>query len=258
MKPVAAVASCLAFIVMAIGGCTPAFVLQSSGPVISLSGVANGAITLVLGVPVTLEASEPRYNGRYTFTVANAGLATLSVPSGATSRRRDVTSTVTDSQGDVTIMPIAVGSTTLKVQTSNASLTVRLTVTSTTPAPTGSGPSASPSSTPAATPTPTAPPPGVLSANPKTLSFYTTGASAAQTVLVQQTNFSGTLSETDTCSGIVTVSPTSSASPYSATVTPVAAGTCTITFSDGTQTAPVAVTVTTAGITVNTKGRIHE
>jgi hypothetical protein len=117
--------------------------------------------------------------------------------------------------------------------------------------------SASPSPTPTATATatPTPPPAGVLSVNPTTLAFYTTGAGAAQTVLVQETSFSGTLSETNTCSGVVTISPQSSTSPYSAVVTPVAAGTCTITFSDGTKTVPVGVTVTTANVIVDTKER---
>ena len=253
--PLAAVAA-FAILACVIASCTPAYVVQSSGPSIVLAGASGGIIDLTLGTPDTVHASESNYNGSYVFTIANAGIATLSIPPGSSSRHRDASSTVTVTQGYATITPVAIGSTTLTVQTGNATLTVSVVVSSAAPSPTptGSGGSA----TPTASPTPTAPPPGVLSANPTTLSFYTTGASAAQTVLVQQTNFSGTLSETDTCSGIVTVSPTSSASPYSATVTPVAAGTCTITFSDGTQTAPVAVTVTTAGITVNTKGRIHE
>lgn len=110
-----------------------------------------------------------------------------------------------------------------------------------------------PSATPVPTPTPTAVP-GVLTAHPTSLSFLTTGASAAQMVLVQEGNFSGTLSETDTCSGIVSLNPTQSVSPYTATVTPTAAGTCAINFSDGTMTVPVAVTVTTSGVTINAKG----
>jgi len=247
VKPLLSAAISFALVVLIVAGCTPATVIQSSGPVISLSGVVGDAIALTLGVPLTSQASEPNYTGNYTFTVANASIATVSVPPGPSAHRRNAASTATDKQGDVTITPVGVGSTTLTVQTSNASLTVILSVANAAPSPTP---------TPTATPTPTPPPPGVLSVNPTTLSFYTTGASAEQTVFVQETDFSGTLSETDSCSGIVTVSPTSSSSPYSAIVTPVAAGTCTITFTDGTKTAPVAVTVTTAGITVNAKARL--
>ena len=69
-------------------------------------------------------------------------------------------------------------------------------------------------------------------------------------VLVQETNFAGTLSETNTCNGIATIAPSSSTSPYTAVVTPVAVGTCTITFTDGTQTAPVSVSVTAVSVVI--------
>lgn len=118
---------------------------------------------------------------------------------------------------------------------------------STNPSPTPTAPT---TPTPPPTPTPTPPPPGVLSANPSSLAFF---AVATQSVLVQETNFSGTLRETNTCSGIATIAPSSSTSPYTAVVTPVAAGTCTITFTDGTQTAPVSVTVTAQSFTINVK-----
>jgi len=243
-----------------VAGCAlpPWVALQAPGSQISLSGISsNGTIRLTLGTPVTLQATQGGYTGSFTFTIAGASVATVSVPAGSSARRRDDTSqSVSDTSGEVTITPVTSGSTTLTVST-NRSRTFPVVVGA------GSG-SASPSSSPSPSPspsptaTPTAPPPGILSANPTTLSFYSTGASYAQSVLVQQTDFSGTLSETDTCLGIATISPASSASPYTATVTPVGAGTCTITFSDGTQTVPVSVTVTTAGVTVSTKGRAHE
>lgn len=80
---------------------------------------------------------------------------------------------------------------------------------------------------------------------------FVIGAGAAQTVTVSEAGFSGTLSETDNCSGIATVSPTQSTSPYVATVTPVSGGSCTITFTDGSQTAPVTVGITNTGVVVN-------
>lgn len=254
-------AAAFALVACVVAGCTPSYVVQSTGPSIGLTGVTNDTISLTLGTSDTIHASEANYTGNYVFTIADASVATLSIPPGSSSRHRDASSTVTVTQGNATITPVGAGSTTLTVQTTNSSTTVSLVVssssTSASPSPTGSA-SGGASPTPTTSSTPTPPPPGVLSANPTTLSFYSTGAGAAQTVLVQQTNFSGALSETDTCSGIATVSPTSSASPYTATVTPVAAGTCTITFNDGTQTVPVSVTVTTAGVVVNTKGRTHE
>jgi len=85
------------------------------------------------------------------------------------------------------------------------------------------------------------------------LTFTSIGASAAQTVTVSETGFAGTLSETNTCSGVASVSPTQSTSPYTATVTPMSAGSCTVTFTDGKKTAPVAVSVTTTGVVVNSK-----
>lgn len=251
MKVLSVAGAALAMLALLFAGCASGNVFQSSGPSVALEGISGGVIDLSLGTSDTVHAAESNYHGSYAFTIANASVATLSVPPGSSSVHRDATSTVTVTQGNATITPVAAGSTTLTVQTTNATTTVSLVVSATSPS---SGPSSSPSSSPTASPTPTAPPPGVLSANPTTLSFYASGSNAAQTVLVQETSFSGSLSETNTCSGIVTISPTSSTSPYSAVVTPVAAGTCTITFSDGTQTAPVGVTVTTAGITVNTKG----
>ncbi len=256
MKPQTSAAAALAVAIILLAGCgsTSRGYAPTTGPSVLLTGVTNGVLDLTIGTSDTIQASESNYTGSYVFTIVDASVATLSIPAGYSSVHRDAISTLTVTEGRVTITPVSTGSTTLTVQTANATTTVSLVVSTA-----SASPSSSPTGTATATPTPTAPPPGVLSANPTTLSFYSTGASAAQTVLVQQTNFSGTLSETDTCSGIVSISPTSSTtSPYSATVTPVAAGTCTITFSDGTQTVPVAVTVTTAGVTVNTKARAHE
>src|SRR5579872_5533889 len=63
-----------------------------------------------------------------------------------------------------------------------------------TPTPTpGVTPTPTPTATPTATPTPG--PPGVLTANPTSLSLSGTGASFAQTTLVQETGYTGARSE---------------------------------------------------------------
>ncbi len=112
---------------------------------------------------------------------------------------------------------------------------------------------ASPSGAP--TSTPTAPPAGVLSANPTSLSINGTGVSYAQNIYVQETGYTGAFSESDTCASITTVTPSSGAGPAATfTVTPSAAGACAAKFADtnGNQTS-VAITVTTTGFTVQTR-----
>jgi hypothetical protein len=90
-----------------------------------------------------------------------------------------------------------------------------------------------------------------LNVNPSLLNFDATGASYASTFAVTQTG-TGSFTEKDTCSGIVTVSaPAWKAPAATATVTPTAAGTCTITVTDAFgQSQAVAITVTTSGIII--------
>jgi len=112
---------------------------------------------------------------------------------------------------------------------------------------------ASPGSSSSASPT--APPPGVLSVNPSALTLNGTGAAATQSVGVLEIGYIGALSESDTCTGVATVAPSSGSGP-SATfmVTPSAAGTCSATFTDSkSQHVAVAITVTTTGFTVDTR-----
>ncbi len=122
-------------------------------------------------------------------------------------------------------------------------------------------PSATPSGVPTSsssavpTATPTAPPPGVLSINPTALTLNGTGAASAQSVDVQEIGYTGGFGESDTCAGIATVAPSSGSGPSAAfSVTPIAAGTCSATFTDAqSQHVAVAITVTTTGFTVNTR-----
>jgi hypothetical protein len=109
----------------------------------------------------------------------------------------------------------------------------------------------------AATPTPTPPPPGVLSVNPTAVPIYGTGSGNAASVVVQETGYTGTLSESDTCTGIATVTPSSGTGPsVTFTITGVAAGSCTATFSDTNgQHVSAAVGVTTSGFGVDAQAR---
>ncbi len=91
---------------------------------------------------------------------------------------------------------------------------------------------------------------GGVTANPSSLSFLAIGASYVQNLNVSQSNFTGAYSESDSCTGIVTVSVTSNsggAAVYK--VTPAAVGTCQITITGGSgKTATVGVTVTSTSV----------
>ncbi|MHB8198963.1 MAG: hypothetical protein ACYDGW_11995 [Vulcanimicrobiaceae bacterium] len=91
---------------------------------------------------------------------------------------------------------------------------------------------------------------GGVTANPSSLSFLAIGASYAQNLNVSQSNFTGAYSESDSCTGVVTVSVTSNsggAAVYE--VTPAAVGTCQITITGGSgKTATVGVTVTSTSV----------
>ncbi len=127
-----------------------------------------------------------------------------------------------------------------------------------TPSPT---PSPTPTPTPSPTPTPT-PAPGNLDVNTTTLNFSATGAANAEQLTVSETNYSGpftvTTGPTSSCSGIVTVSPSTGTGPSQVfTVTPAAAGNCTLVVNDNGNNAPqsIAVTVTTTTGTISTVHR---
>jgi hypothetical protein len=96
--------------------------------------------------------------------------------------------------------------------------------------------------------------------SPNTMSFLAIGASYGQNLNVSQSNFTGAYSESDNCTGVVTVSVTSNsggAAVYG--VTPAAVGACQITITGGsgkTATAGVTVTTTSVGIQVTKEQRI--
>jgi hypothetical protein len=128
-----------------------------------------------------------------------------------------------------------------------------------TPTPTATPVGATPTPTPTATPvgatptpTPTATPaPAPVVPNPTSLALTGLGASFAGSVSVTESGYGGAFSENDSCAGIATVA---TASP-TFTVTPVAAGNCSITILDSVQhSVAVPVTVTTSGLVVQKKG----
>jgi hypothetical protein len=91
-----------------------------------------------------------------------------------------------------------------------------------------------------------------LSVNPIAIQLLGIGSSNAASGLVQETGYSGTFRESDTCSGIATVLPSSGAGPALAfNVTGVAAGNCTATFSDAQNqhvTTAISVTIVSGSV----------
>ncbi len=99
----------------------------------------------------------------------------------------------------------------------------------------------------------------MLSVSPTPLAVDGTGAANAQTLLVQENGYSGDFTESDTCAGIATLAPGNGAGPsLSETVTGVAAGQCSATFSDSyAQVQHASITVTTGGFTIQSRGRLR-
>ncbi|HVA36464.1 MAG TPA: hypothetical protein VNJ51_02495 [Candidatus Dormibacteraeota bacterium] len=96
-------------------------------------------------------------------------------------------------------------------------------------------------------------PSGSISASPTSLTFLSLGSGAAQTITLTQLN--GTLSVSG-CSGNVSLSATSGASPLAITVTPTAVGTCTLSVTGSPSgTLSVPVSIATTSITVSGKAR---
>jgi len=94
--------------------------------------------------------------------------------------------------------------------------------------------------------------PGVLTVSPATVSLGGTGATFAQAVSVVETNYAGSFSESNTCTGVATISPSSASGPAATfTVTGSAVGTCAATISaQNSQHVTIDITVTTVGVGV--------
>ena len=89
-------------------------------------------------------------------------------------------------------------------------------------------------------------PPGNVVVTPSSLSFDTVGSGAAKPATVSQTDYTGSFGESDNCNGIATVVASANAGGHASyTVTPLASGTCSATFSGGNkETAPLSISVT--------------
>jgi hypothetical protein len=82
---------------------------------------------------------------------------------------------------------------------------------------------------------------------PSSLSFNGAGSSETATETASETGYTGQIAQTNTCTGIATVTPASAAAPATFTITAVSAGSCTITYADShsnTATSNVVVTTT--------------
>ncbi len=109
-----------------------------------------------------------------------------------------------------------------------------------------------PTSNPSASPSPGQTPQGPVVTAPSSLTFTAAGSPNAANFGVSETGYSGSWTESDTCSGIATVA-SSGANTY--TVTPVAAGSCIITITDAfSQKGTVNISVTTSSGVISTRG----
>ena len=110
------------------------------------------------------------------------------------------------------------------------------------------------------TASPSSAPTSVLSVSPNPINVTGTGPTSATIVAVQEPGYSGAFTESDTCSGIATITPPSNSNGPSSTFTAegVAAGTCSASFSDTLgQKASASVVVTTGGISISSAPLPH-
>ena len=86
----------------------------------------------------------------------------------------------------------------------------------------------------------------------QTISFSFTAAGQAAAFLAQESQYTGSFTITNTCTGIATITPTSGTGPAAAfNVTASAAGNCVVTVHDAAaNTASVLITVTTTSGTI--------
>jgi hypothetical protein len=92
-------------------------------------------------------------------------------------------------------------------------------------------------------------PPGSVVVDPAALAFDKTGPTNGKDVAVSQSSYSGTFTESNSCSGIAAVRAKTNAGGHAAyAVTPITRGACSVTFTGGGgESAPLSVTVTPPG-----------
>jgi hypothetical protein len=180
--------------------------------------VSPASLSFSSGASQTISVKEPNYTGTLTATSGNTTVATVSPASG------------NGPSATFTVQPIGGGTTSISISDSlGNTATVNVSV---------NGGVIVIDQTPTATPT--------------SLTFDT---SASQTFSVHEKEYYGTLTESDSCSGIASTSPGSASGPTATfTVTPVTGGSCTVSVSDDQgNSANVGISISGGTITINNK-----
>jgi hypothetical protein len=114
-----------------------------------------------------------------------------------------------------------------------------------------------PSASPTATATPSPTPPGALTASPTSVALNGTGSANAVSLTVAEPGYSGSFGESDTCAAIATIASANANGPSTTfTVTGVAAGSCSASFTDSFgQHAAAQIGVTASGFGVVDRNR---
>ena len=230
------------------GGTGPGIATPPSAPTLTVNLI--GPLQTV-GQTAVLQVSQPGFLGPYTITSSNGAVLSLQQKLQSTQRapQSGGPQTIISPNGQAYVVALAPGNASITVNGSE-SLTIapttlqNITIAAATPTP-----SPSPSASPSPSPTPTPNPMGIA---PSTLALTGTGASNAQTLVVTETGYTGSFTESDTCSTIATVTPSSGTGPsFTFTVTGLAAGTCSATFADtNRQHVTANIGVTTTGVVI--------
>jgi hypothetical protein len=211
---VRALAASTLALTLLLGGCGGSFVgmaipSATATPVVPAIVVqVKGRLDMVRDV-AEVTATQSGYAGPFTFSTTDDHVLTLTLSpppgGGATPRRTGGKYSVVSKNGRVYVAAVGAGT---------ASISVR-----------GEGTSkAFPQELQGVKISPAV---GSVVVTPSNLVFDATGASHAQSVVVSQPGFTGDFTETDDCSGIVTVASTNRTAYR---VVPVAAGTCAAVF----------------------------
>ncbi len=191
-----------------------------------------------VGQTAILQVSQGGYVGPFTITSSNGAVLSLTQKLQSTQRSPAATGaqTILSPNGQAYVSALAQGSASISVSGYGGIVS--------SPAQLQNIVIGSPSPSPA--------PPNVLSVNPSAVAVNGTGAASAASILVQETGYSGAFTESDTCSGIATVTPSAGTGPsFTFTAEGVVAGTCTASFTDASaQRVSTTIVVTTNGIII--------
>ncbi len=226
------------------GGPGPGITTPPSAPALTVNLI--GPLQTV-GQTAVLQVSQPGFLGPYTITSSNGAVLGLQQKLPVTSTQRAPQSvgpqTIISPNGQAYVTALSRGTASITVDgfgglSLSPTQLQNISIVAASPSP---SPSPSPSS-----------PPAPMGIAPSTLALTGTGASNAQTLVVTETGYTGSFTESDTCSTIATVTPSSGTGPsFTFTVTGVAAGTCSATFTDTNgQHVSANIGVTTTGVVI--------